>query len=327
MAKVLVLSDQDVAGLVSFEENLRMVEQAFADHSAGKSRVFPVVREEIKEHNGIFGIKSGYLPGQEALGFKAGGFWAGNKAAGLTNHQSVMVLFQPHTGQPCALVAANFVTQVRTAASGAIGCKYLARPDSTVLALIGAGQQGRNQLTAALRVLPRIATIHIFDAVPAAAAALAGELAAGPHKAIAAASAEEACRAADVIVTAASSFSPIVMAGWVKPGTHINAVGTDTRGKQELDAKVFAGAKVVVDDTAQAIYLGECQHPYGAGILTRQSIHAEIGEIIAGAKPGRTAADEITIYDTTGVAVQDLATAGYACEQARKKGIGQWVEI
>ncbi len=327
MAEVLVLSDRDVADIVSFEENLRMVEQAFADHSAGRSRVFPVVREEIKEHGGIFGIKSGYLPGQEALGFKAGGFWSGNKAAGLTNHQSVMVLFTPQTGQPCALVAANFVTQVRTAASGAIGCKYLARPDSAVLALIGAGQQGRNQLAAALRVLPRIATIYLYDAVPAAAAAMAGELAAGPRKIAVAATAEEACRGADVIITAASSYRPIVMAGWVKPGTHINAVGTDTRGKQELDANLFAGAKVVVDDTAQCIYLGECQHPYDAGIITRQSIHAEIGEIIAGAKPGRTAADGITIYDTTGVAVQDLATAGYAYEQARTRGIGQWVAI
>ncbi len=325
MAKVLVLSDHDVEGLMTFEENMRLIEQTFADYSQGKSSVFPVVREEIKKHGGIFGIKSGYLETQETLGFKAGGFWSGNKALGLTSHQSVMVLFDPRTGQPCALVAANFVTQIRTAASGAIGCKYLARPDSRVLAVIGCGQQGRNQLAAALKVLPAVETVCLYDAVPAAAAA--GTLTGRPQKAVVAESAQQACESADVIITAASSYQANVLAAWVRPGTHVNAIGTDTRGKQEVEAALFAGAKVVADDIGQCITIGECQHPYAAGLLTRESIHAEIGEIIRGVKPGRTSAQEITIYDATGVAVQDLATAGLAYEQAVKRGLGTWVEI
>ena len=145
MNELIVLNDQEVAELVSFDENLRLIEQAFADYNRGESYVMPVIREKIKKHNGFFGIKSGYLENQEVLGFKAGGFWADNKDKGLPNHQSAMMLFDPATGQPTAVVAANFVTQIRTAAIGAIGCKYLARPESRVLALIGAGHQGRRR--------------------------------------------------------------------------------------------------------------------------------------------------------------------------------------
>ena len=327
MADIVVLNDQDVEALISFSENLRMVEQAFGDYNSGRSHVFPVVRENIATHKGIFGIKSGYLETQNILGFKAGGFWADNKSKGLANHQSVIVLFNPKTGQPCALVAANFVTQIRTAAIGAIGCKYLARQESRVLTIIGTGQQGRNQLKAALLVLPAVEEIFLYDIHAPAAAALARDIAHYPQKIAVASTAEKACSNADVIITATSSYAAIVMAEWVKQGTHINAVGTDTRGKQELDPEIFAKAVVVVDNTDQSLYLGESQHPYARGIITRESIHAEIGEIINGIKPGRITREEITLFDTTGVAIQDLATAGYAFEQALKKGIGSHITL
>ncbi len=327
MAEVIVLDDLQVASLVSFDENLRMIEQAFGDYNRGKSHAFPVVREEIKLHAGIFGIKSGYLETQETLGFKAGGFWKNNNSKGLTSHQSVMVLFNPETGQACALVAANYVTKVRTAAIGAIGCKYLARPDSRVLAVIGSGQQGRGQLEATLTILPGIAEIRLYDINPAAAEALARDMSHLPQKIVVAAEAREAVSAADVIVTTTPSYKAVVMADWVKPGTHINAVGTDTRGKQELDPAIFARATIVVDNINQCLYLGECQHAYDAGIISQESIAAEIGEIINGTKPGRTTPEEITVFDTTGVAIQDLATAGYAVAEALKKGIGVRVTL
>jgi alanine dehydrogenase len=327
MADVVVLNDRDVEELVSFSENLRMIEQAFGDYTLGKSHVFPVVREDIARYKGIFGIKSGYLETQNILGFKAGGFWSNNKSKGLANHQSVIVLFNPETGQPCALVAANFVTQIRTAAIGAIGCKYLARPDSRVLAIIGAGQQGRNQLKAALHMLPSIEEIYLYDIHAPAAAALTRDMSHYPQKIVVASTAEKACSNADVIITATSSHAAIVMAEWVKKGTHINAVGTDTRGKQELDPEIFAKAVVVVDNIDQSLYLGESQHAFARGIITRESIHAEIGEIINRVKPGRTTREEITLFDTTGVAIQDLATAGYAFEQAMKKGIGSRIAL
>lgn len=325
---IIVLKDQDVEKLVSFEENVRMIEQAFADYQTGNSHVFPVIREEIAKHQGIFGVKSGYLESQEVLGFKAGGFWLNNKNKGLTNHQSAMVLFDPETGQPRAILAANFVTKLRTGALGAIGCKYLARPDSKTLAIIGAGLQGRNQLEATLKVLPNIKEIYVYDIFPAASEGIAKDFSTGGLKAKAVATAEEACRIADVIVTTTSNYNPIVMADWIKPGTHINAVGTDTRGKQELDPQVFVLAdKIVVDNTSQCLYLGECQHAYDAGLITKESIYAEIGEIIRGTKNARQNDQEVTIFDTTGVAIQDLATAGYALKQAVASGIGVRVEI
>lgn len=327
MTEIMVLNDQEVASLVSFDENLRMIEQAFSDYSLGKSYAFPVVREGIKKHEGIFGIKSGYLETQDVLGFKAGGFWSHNKNIGLPNHQSVITLFNPATGQPRALVAANFVTQIRTAAIGAIGCKYMARKESRILVVIGAGQQGRNQLEAALKVLPDITEIYLCDINPASAEALACDIAHYPQKILVADNPEQACTRADVIITAASSYKAIVMDEWIKPGTHINAIGTDTRGKQELDPKIFARAVVVVDDINQCCYLGECQHAYDAGILTRETIYGQIGEVINGAKKGRRASEEITVFDTTGVAIQDLATAGYAFEEALKKGIGSRITI
>lgn len=327
MAELIVLNDQEVASLVSFEENMRMIEQAFSDYISNKSFAFPVIRENIKKHGGIFGIKSGYLEEQDVLGFKAGGFWSNNKNVGLPNHQSAIMLFNPATGQPCAIVAANFVTQIRTAAIGAIGCKYLARKESRVLAVIGTGQQGRNQLEAALKVLPNIAEIYLCDSIFPAAEALARDIAHYPQKIVIATGPEQACRRADIIITATSSFKAIVMAEWVKPGTHINAIGTDTRGKQELDPKIFAHATIIVDDMDQCCYLGECQHAVDAGIISRESIYAKLGEITNGTKKGRRASEEITVFDTTGVAIQDLATAGYAYEEAMKKGIGNRITL
>ena len=327
MAELWVLNDQQVAELVSFEDNMHWIEQAFVDLSLGKSQLFPVVREKIARHNGIFGIKSGYIETQDLLGFKAGGFWADNREKGLANHQSVMVLFDPATGRPCALLSANAVTQIRTAAIGAIGCKYLARTESRVLTLVGAGKQGENQLLATLKVLPAIEEVWICDLQKTAAEALAFKMRQHSASFHVVESLAEACLQADVIITATSSFQPIVFDDWIRPGTHINAVGTDTRGKQELDPKIFARARVFVDDWNQCSYLGECQHAVDAGLLTREMVQAEIGEVIHSAKPGRLLKEEITVFDTTGVAIQDLATAGYALQQAQQRGIGLKIEL
>ena len=327
MNELIVLNDQEVAELVSFDENLRLIEKAFSDYNRGESYVLPVIREKIEKHNGFFGIKSGYLANQEVLGFKAGGFWADNKDKGLPNHQSAIMLFDPATGQPTAVIAANFVTQIRTAAIGAIGCKQLARPDSKVLALIGAGHQGRNQLEASLKVLPAIKEVWVYDVYRSSAEKVVSDLQSTNYTIRVAETPEQACRAADVIVTATSSFKAIVMDAWVKPGTHINAIGTDTRGKQELDPQIFGRASVFVDNLAQCCYLGECQHAVDAGIISREMIRAELGELINQSKPGRTSPDEITIFDTTGVAIQDLATAGYALQEAKKRGLGLRIKL
>jgi len=328
MTEVIVLTDKDVEELVTFEETMVMVEKAFADFQERKSEVYPVVREEIKEHQGIFGIKSGYLKEDEILGFKAGGFWLKNLEKGLTNHQSTMVLFDPFTGQPKALVAANYITKIRTAALGAVGCKYLARKDSKVLTVIGAGMQGRNQLLATLKVLPNMEKVQVYDINSKYAEKMVEEMAGLIKPEITfSEDAEKVCSNADVILTTTPSYQYIVKSQWIKEGTHLNCIGTDTKGKQEIDPQIFTKAKIVVDNLAQCITIGETQHAYNQGLITEKNIFAEIGEIILGHKPGRTNQQEITIFDTTGVTIQDLITAGQALNKAINNNKGVKVKI
>jgi len=328
MAEVIVLTDKDVEELITFEETMAMVEKAFADFQQGKSEVFPVVREEIKKHQGIFGIKSGYLLEDEILGFKAGGFWLKNMEKGLTNHQSTMVLFDPFTGQPKAIIVANYITKIRTAALGALGCKYLARKDSQVLTVIGAGLQGRNQLLAALKVLPGIEKVQVYDINSNYAKKMVEEMVEEIKPEITfSEDAEKVCSNADVILTTTPSYQYIVKAEWIKKGTHFNCIGTDTKGKQEIDPQIFTKAKIVVDNLAQCLTIGETQHAYNQGLISEQEIFAEIGEVILGHKPGRTTEEEITIFDTTGVTIQDLITAGQALNKALNTNKGVRVRI
>ncbi|KJS23627.1 MAG: hypothetical protein VR72_00510 [Clostridiaceae bacterium BRH_c20a] len=328
MAEVIVLTDRDVEELVTFEETMVMVEKAFADFQQGLSEVFPVVREEIKKHQGIFGVKSGYLTEDEILGFKAGGFWLKNMEKGITNHQSTMVLFDPFTGQPKALIAANYITKIRTAALGAVGCKYLARKDSKVLTVVGAGLQGRNQLLATLKVLPNIEKVQVYDISGKFAKKMVEDMdGLIKQEIIFIEDAEKVCQNADVILTTTPSYQYIVKAQWIKEGSHLNCIGTDTKGKQEIDPQIFSKAKIVVDNLAQCITIGETQHAYNQGLISEKDIFAEIGEVILGRKPGRTNEKEITIFDTTGVTVQDLITAGKVLEKAMSLNKGVKVEV
>ncbi|MFZ7104707.1 MAG: ornithine cyclodeaminase family protein [Peptococcaceae bacterium] len=328
MAEVLILNDRDIEELVSFEEIMSVVEKAFADFQQGDSEVFPVVREEIKKHQGIFGIKSGYLKKEEVLGFKAGGFWLQNYAKDLTNHQSTMMLFDPCTGAPRALFAANYITKIRTAALGAVGCKYLARKDSKILTVIGAGLQGKNQLLATLKVLPGVQKVQVYDLNALAAEKMAGEMAQQIKPEIAYRDdVQSICENADVILTTTPSYQFIVRADWIKPGTHLNCIGSDTRGKQEIDPQIFTKAKIVVDNLEQCITIGETQHAFRQGLISKEDIHGEIGEIILGTKSGRSKPEEITVFDTTGVTIQDLATAGKIMEKAVILNKGQQVQI
>ncbi len=328
MAEVIVLRDEEIEGLVTFEETMEMVEKAFADFYQGHSSVFPVVREEIEKHQGIFGVKSGYLAKDEVLGFKAGGFWLNNGQKGLTNHQSTMVLFDPLTGRPKALLGANYITKIRTAALGAIGCKYLARQDSKIITVIGAGLQGRNQLLASLNVLPSIEEIRVYDLNIEYAKMMVKEMNEEIEPSIQAfGDAEEACRGTDVILTTTPSYKFIVKNEWINKGTHLNCIGSDTKGKQEIDPQIFTRAKIVVDNLEQCITIGETQHAYNLGVIDKEDIYAEIGSVVSTGSPVRTNSSEITIFDTTGVTIQDLIVAGKVIEKAESLSKGTKVIV
>lgn len=318
MRDLIVLDDEKIRSLIGFDEVFAAVEKCFAGFTREENLAFPVIREEVPGHNAVFGVKAGFLSDPPVLGFKAGGFWAGNMQKGLANHQSTMMLFDPDTGEAIAVMAANYITAVRTAALSAIALKYLARPDSKIVAVIGAGQQGLNQLDACLRIMKDVQEVRLFDRIPDTLAKAVAVSQGRAPKVIAAGSVEKACAGADIIITAMSSREAVVMQPWVAAGTHINAIGTDTRGKQELDPRLFSNATIFTDSTEQCLRIGECQHAFSLGIITKESIHAEIGQVITAAKTGRSSQNELTIFDTTGVAIQDLAVAGLALKKLQK---------
>lgn len=317
---MLLLPEPLVPQLVSPAEAIASVEQCFIAFDRGEAASFPVVREALGHRRAVFGIKSGFDRSARVLGLKAGGYWPGNAEAGLGNHQSTVLLFDPDTGRPLALLGGNYLTGIRTGAAGAIAAKHLARPDARVLALIGAGVQAAYQVRATATVRP-LQTVVAWDPVPANLAALGrvvGELGLAFR---AAATAEEAVRAADILTTVTPSTEAIVRRDWVRPGTHINAMGADTVGKQELAPALVAAACVAVDAAEQAVTIGECQHAYAQGLLRREAL-TPLGGIASGRCPGRQSADELTLFDGTGIALQDLAPALDAVQRARARGLG-----
>ncbi len=323
-APLLIIREEEARRLVTVEAAIAAVEDAFARMAKGGANNYPVVRETVGYADAVFGVKAGADRDLPLLGLKAGGYWPGNLTRGLTNHQSTTLLFDPGSGRASALVSANYLTGVRTGAASAIAAKYLSRPDSRRLAIIGAGAQALHQLKAMLAVRP-IADVRGWDpsrenlsrlAKDAAALGLRFEATTGPR---------EAVEGADIIVTVTPSKAAIVERDWVAPGAHISAMGADTRGKQELDSALVARAALFVDELAQAFSIGEFQHAYAAKLITESAVRGTLGDVVAGLREGRRTAQEITIFDGTGVALQDLAVARLAAELAEAQGAGEKV--
>ena len=326
MTDVLVLNREELQQMLSLGTVIPIVEKAFIAFADGRTIAYPVVREQVAEHRGIFGIKSGYLMDEEVIGLKAGGFWLGNPARGLMAHQSSAVMFDPRTGLPTAFMDGTHITVVRTAAVGALAARTLAREDAQVAAVLGCGVQGTGQAQALLQVRA-IREIRAFDAMPDSATRFAAALQSPEVTVRIARNAEEAVSGADIVVTATPGKGPVLQSAWVKPGMHVSAFGTDTRGKVEVEAALFGRATVVVDDVTQAVTIGETQHPVAQGVITAEDIHATLGEILAGRRPGRTRADEITLFDATGLAFQDLVCGHLAVRLAGERGLGTRIRI
>ncbi|MEC3862159.1 ornithine cyclodeaminase family protein [Mesobacterium sp. TK19101] len=315
--KVTVVPEAVIAGLLSEEEAFEAVEATFGAMARGAAYNFPVIREAIGHADALYGFKSGFDRESLAMGLKSGGYWPGNEARGLTNHQSTVILFDADTGRVKALVGGNLLTALRTAAASAVSIRHLARPDARVLGMIGAGHQSTFQMRAALkqRDFEKVVGWNYHPEMLVRLETLAGELGL-PFEAV---SLEEMGAQADVIVSITSSFAPSMMADWVRPGTHLACMGTDTKGKQEVEAALLARATVFTDEITQSVSIGEAQHAVAAGLIAEGDI-VEIGAVINGAHPGRSTADEITLFDGTGVGLQDLAVAAKVVEVAVARG-------
>lgn len=319
-----IVSEDTAKALVDRANAFDAVEKAFAAMAKGEARNFPVIREALGHADALYGFKSGFDRSGGVLGLKAGGYWPGNAGQGLTNHQSSVFLFDPDTGRASAMVAGNYLTAARTAAACAISIHHLARSDAKTLGIIGAGHQSQFQLRAAAeqrdfeRVLAWNITPDGLDRLQQIAAEIGLEFKVVER--------DELAREADVIVTITSCFEPLLMAEQIQPGTHIACMGTDTVGKQELDPQLVANARVFTDEPAQAAQLGECQHAVKAGLLNAEAI-TPIGAVIAGLEKGRASDQDVTLFDGTGVGLQDLAVASRAVERARETGQAQEFDL
>ncbi|MEL6620492.1 MAG: iminosuccinate reductase BhcD [Pseudomonadota bacterium] len=321
---MLIVPEREIADLMTREAAFDAVEQVFAAMASGDAYNFPVVREAIGHEDALYGFKGGFDRAGLTLGLKAGGYWPHNlERRGIINHQSTVFLFDPDTGKARAMVGGNLLTALRTAAASSVSIRHLARPDARVLGMIGAGHQATFQLRAALEqrdfdkvigwnyhpeMLPNIEEVAAEAGLPFQAVDLPG------------------MAAADVIISITSAFAPSLMADHVSPGTHVACMGTDTKGKQEVEAALLARATVFTDEVAQSISIGEAQHAIADGLIAESDVH-QLGAVINGAHPGRGSDDEVTLFDGTGVGLQDLAVAASVVDLAVAKGIAIEVDF
>ncbi len=321
---LLIVPEHLIADLISAQDCFAAVEQVFAAMARDTAYNFPVIREAIGHADALYGFKSGFDRESLALGLKSGGFWPRNADQGLTNHQSTIFLFDADTGRCRAVVGGNLLTALRTAAASAVSIRHLARPDARVLGMIGAGHQSTFQLRAALdqRDFDRVVGWNLNRADLDRLAKVADERGI-PFQAV---DLDQLGAQADVIITITSSFAPILQAAQVRPGTHLACMGTDTKGKQEVEAALLGKASVFTDEVAQSVTIGEAQHAVAQGLIAPDDI-TQIGAVINGDRPGRVSDDQITLFDGTGVGLQDLAVASAAVDLAVERGIAIAVQI
>jgi alanine dehydrogenase len=251
-----------------------------------------------------------YLEGQDLAGVKVVNVHPGNQQKGIPTVMALLILNSPETGAPLAIMGATYLTAMRTGAAGAIAARYLARPESRVIGLVGAGVQARTQLMGLVRFfdIERVIVSDISIEQGRFLERDARDFLDCDY--LVTTDIKEACDC-DILVTTTPARSPAVREEWIKPGTHINAIGADAKGKQELESAITGKARVVVDDMTQAVHSGEVNVPITEKVIRPSDISAQIGEILTGKKPGRTASEEITIFDSTGLGIQDVA-AGFA---------------
>jgi ornithine cyclodeaminase/alanine dehydrogenase-like protein (mu-crystallin family) len=298
------------------------VRKALIAVATSDGQVFPVTQGRGADW--AFGVKAGQIESCGILGFKFGGYWPGNRARGLPSHNSMTVLIDRGTGFPRALVGATYLNGLRTAAADAVAVEALARPDAAVLGVLGAGHQAEFEIRAVADVR-KLRLVKLWNRTPAAAQALLAKLADLEAEVVVAAR-DEAVRGSDIVVTISAADEPLVQAGEVDAGTHISAMGADQAGKQELATKILIGAKLFADWPDQSVVIGEYQHAAREGLVSHDAI-IPLGRVLTGAAPGRQDADDITVFDSSGVAFQDLFAADAVLERASEAGLTSFVEL
>lgn len=313
----LILTQKDVRSLITMDQVVPAVEKAFAVHGQGRALMPAKVYIDLPQHHGDFRAMPAYMDG--AAGVKWVNSHPRNPADhGLPSVMGVYILSDPETAVPLAIMDATWLTALRTGAAGAVASKYLAVSRPRTLGFVGCGVQARVLLDAHRVLFPDL-ELQMADSRAEAAEAFARE-AGGQVVSI------ERAAGCDIVCTSTPVRVPVIQREWIAEGTHINAMGADGPGKQELDPAILRAAKVVIDDHHQAHHSGEVNVPLASGALNEEDIYGTLGEIVAGTKAGRIGT-EITVFDSTGLAIQDVAVARVIYEAARDRGVGQKAAI
>jgi alanine dehydrogenase len=327
--KTLVLSEEAVKNLLTFEEVINAVESAFRMKGLGHVQMPAKQYLFMKKYNGDVRTMPAYLEENDVVAVKVVNSHPENRKQGLPTILGIIILVDPRTGAPMAIMGGTRITALRTGAAGAVAAKILARSNPKTVGIVGAGTQARTQLIGLQTVFKTIEEVRVWDLNEKAAAKYTEEMTIKYSKSnvCSVTNIKEAVVGADIIVTATPSRKPLVSEDWINDGAHINCVGADAPGKQELDPAILVKSKIIVDDWSQSCHGGEINVPLAEGIIKREDVWGDICEIVAGLKEGRTSPEEITVFTSTGLAIQDAATADVAYRKALKEGIGEQVDI
>lgn len=348
MSKIKIISDDDVKSILDLKNTILCVENAYRQKAINRAAVLPLVSADLVEGKADMDIKSGIYQAGNLFGLKLVAWFGDNKTQGLPNLTAMAMVFDLKNGFPIALINAGYLTAMRTGAAGAVGIKYLAKQNAEVLTLVGTGNQAAFQIAAALAVVPTIRKVYLYNPRNEKKALLLQQSIRSKLSGInnsrndlknekwiqriktvefyAVSNIQSALEEADAVITITPSSQALIKKEWVKPGTHISCIGADLPGKQELDENLFKTARIFADDADQASRVGEIQTAVRSGIVPIESIR-EIGYVINGNEKGRLSNSDITVFDSTGIALQDLAVADYIIKIAEEKNIGTSVTI
>lgn len=320
-----VINKEEIQSILNMDMVIEAVEQAYSYKCSNLAELFPIVCHSFEDGVSEFDIKSGSMDGAGIFGMKLVSAFAGNSDLGLPRLTGTILIFDRKTGMLKSMMDGGLITNMRTGAAGAVGCKYLARPESEVLLLVGTGAQGPVLLDATLRVMKNIKKILISNPrsphkIPDFIETIRPNLPANIDI-LPAENLEMSVRSADIILTATPSRKALILDQWLKPGTHLSCVGSDMEGKQELEEQILGRANVFCDDLKQVIDVGECEKAVKRGILPVERI-VEMGNVILGRAKGRCSDSEITVFDSTGIGLQDLMVASKVTDLAASKKLG-----
>jgi len=304
MGEVLILAKREIQELFSIGEALKAVEYAFELGAKGEVIAPPKLYLNLPQYQGDFRAMPAYIDGMAGVKWVCG--YPNNSRYNLPSVMATIILCDPNTGCPLAIMDGTYITTLRTGAAGGVAVKYLARRDSSSVGMVGAGVQARAQLLAISEVLPRIEEVKVFDLRKDTSLEYAEEMGTKLNMNIHPVESVEEATEADIVVTTTPSREPIVKRHCIRPGTHINAIGADAKGKQELDADLLS-------------HSGEINVALSKGLIKLEEIHGTLGEVVAGIKKGRENDEEITIFDSTGLAIQDIICAKLIYQKASGK--------